>query len=260
MEKVNKTQWSNEMLNKKKEKWEDGIFTGPKAPWGYQIEKFPKRHLIVDERLNDMVKMIFQSVLYGCSVNDIIKQLNEARLSTPDEYANTGYLRINKGVKKKEWTYKMLLRILQNRIYTGCLEHGKKVWMDTEDGKKQVAQEKVQVVENTHEAYVTKEEFEQIQINLAKGSSGSSTDRMLANYEGYLYCGVCGKKLRRKKRGKYVYYGCLDSVKNGEVIKGCEGIKIEKRVLEKELDRLGWSVGKGKLRMIRGKIGVQVAV
>lgn len=162
---------------------------------------------------------------------------------TPEEYTNTGYLRINKSVKKKDWTYKMLLRILQNRMYMGCLEHGKKVWMDMEEGKKQVVQDEIQVIENTHEAYVTKEEFEQIQINLAKGSSGASIDRMLANYEGYLYCGVCGKKLRRKKRGEYVYYGCLDSMKNGEVVKGCEGIKIEKRMLDRNLMHLIGSVG-----------------
>ncbi len=78
------------MLNKKKEKWQEGVFTGPKAPGGYQIEKFPKRHLIVDERLKDMVKMILESVLYEHSINDIIKQLNELRVSTPEELVTIG--------------------------------------------------------------------------------------------------------------------------------------------------------------------------
>ncbi|MFI3211817.1 MAG: recombinase family protein [Eubacteriales bacterium] len=110
------------------------------------MEKWRIRHLIVDDRVNEIIKMIFELVYCGYSVDDIIKQLNEARFSTPEEYASTGFIRVNKREKKKEWTYKMLLRILQNRIYTGCLEHGKRVWMETEEGKKQVTQEEVLLV------------------------------------------------------------------------------------------------------------------
>ena len=241
--------WSNSMLNKKKEKWQEGVFTGPRAPLGYHINKFPKRHLIIDEPMKDIIRMLFNLILSGHSVNHVVVSLNQARISTPEEYPKSGFIYVNKSEKKKEWTYKMLLRIFQNRIYTGCLEHGKKVWIETDEGKKQVEQQEVQIIDDTHEAIINKEEFAKVQINLAKGSSGSIADRVFSSYEDALYCAVCGKKLRKKIRGKYIYYGCLDSMKNGEVIKGCEGIKIERTPLLKELERLDWSVGHGTLKL-----------
>lgn len=44
-------------------------------------------------------------------------------------------------------------------------------------------------------------------------------------------------------------------MKSGEVVKGCEGIKIEKRVLEKALDRLGWSVNRSCVDLKLNRVG-----
>ncbi len=49
-ENIKDTNWSNEMLAKKKDKWKSGEFSGPKAQWGYRIEHSPNRQLIVDDK------------------------------------------------------------------------------------------------------------------------------------------------------------------------------------------------------------------
>lgn len=82
----------------------------------------------------------------------------------------------------------MVIRILQNKVYTGCLEHNKKQGEEI-------------VVANTHEAIVDAEQFYNVQRNIAKGTTGSVIDRLLADYEGSLYCGVCGKNLEKKYVG-----------------------------------------------------------
>ncbi|MFI3201955.1 MAG: hypothetical protein R3Y54_10625 [Eubacteriales bacterium] len=69
-----------------------------KAQWS--IEKFPQRHLIVDNYSRDIIKMMFDIIEQGCTVNRLVAVLNVRRVSTPIEYSQTGFLFVSKKIRK----------------------------------------------------------------------------------------------------------------------------------------------------------------
>ena len=210
-----------------------GKYTAEKLPYGYKRDPEDKHHLIVDEEVSGIVVRMFEEKAGGKSVTKIAAGLNDDDIPSPSRYL------YEMGVVKQEryksclWGSTTIQRILQNRIYTGDMVQGKteKALYKGMDTIVKPAEEYI-VVENTHEAIISRELFDKVQkifeltgteMKTRKGTQEpfEKPDNL---YDELLVCGGCGKKmgLRSKKvngKRRATYY-CHYSVSHGEKCKG----------------------------------------
>ena len=160
-----------------------GLYHGAgRNPIGYNYQN---GKLIVNAYEAEQVKKIFQMYLDGFSYNAIENILTESG------YQNrySGYI---------SWT--TVRRILLNPVYTGQLHYGGVI------------------VENAHEALVSKEQFEEVQALVKKRKEIYGKNSFQSKYllTGLIFCGNCGARYFNYKaivkvKGKlynYKYYLC----------------------------------------------------
>lgn len=71
------------------------------------------------------------------------------------------------------------------------------------------------IVENAHEAIISKEQFDMVQIIHAKRQEKYGTTAFQSKYllTGMLFCGHCGARYYKRNTGKYAYYTCYSRSK-----------------------------------------------
>ncbi|XMB66270.1 recombinase family protein [Mycoplasmatota bacterium zrk1] len=204
----------------------NGLYVSPQAPYGYIKDPNDKTKLIIDETASEIVKKIFKLKLSGYNQSQIARELNESNILSPGRYAKYAKTKNFKN-KSQGWTSNAIRRILTNRIYTGTLVQGMyrtqnfklkhKAKLDLSD---------CIVVENTHEAIVSKETFEQVQAMNKLDTRTSPKNKKLYVLSGFLVCSDCNASLIRKsitKNGKtHAYYVCATHKNTG----GCTSHSI----------------------------------
>ena len=120
-----------------------------------------KNKLIIDTETAPIVHNIYHWRKEGMSNAGIARELNAMGIPTPSSY------RCNKGISKSQqrtnnlWCSQTIKGILQNPVYTGCVSQGKhkqRLGMPTI----RAAPEDWINIEDTHEAIITKEVFEEV--------------------------------------------------------------------------------------------------
>lgn len=183
-----------------------GFLNGGRAPYGYRrikvkVGEIEKAKLEAVPEHAPLVKRAFQMCIDGMGVKEIIKKLNAE-----------GY----KTRAGREWTNTVLYYMLTNETYTGVtIFNGYRYW-DSKGGKEQKAIR----VEGTHEALVTREQFEKArQVLKERGFTVTHPRAVASDYllSGILYCGLCNAKMlgTTAKGGQFVYYGCQNYLKKG---------------------------------------------
>ncbi len=152
---------------------------GGYTPIGYD---YRDGKLFVNPYEAEQVKKIFDWYLSGTSLKAIADRLTEE-----------GYK--NRYSSWNSWT--SVRNILSNPIYTGQLHFGDVI------------------VENAHEAIITKEQFESAKILRDKrheqyGLTAFQSKHLLT---GLLFCGHCGGRYYLRNSGKYSYYACYSRTK-----------------------------------------------
>ena len=188
-----------------KAKMKDGKYVGGRAPFGYTKDKDNKNQLIVDSEQAIIVKRIFDMALDGLSYYKIADILTSEGIKTPASYYNFEWCG-NYNPTFNKWNAKTIYDILNNRIYTGDLVQGRRCKVNYKV-KKIVKNnpDNYIVVENTHEAIIDKDTFNEVQKRLPKnvGRKEKKENNLL---DGLLYCGDCGHRIsvqaRRKKDNK----------------------------------------------------------
>lgn len=171
-----------------KNKKEQGLFLGNKAPYGYKKDKLNKNKLIINKRESEVVKKIFRLALEGNSHLSIAKMLNSSGIISP---------------KKGVWTASSIYNILNNKEYTGCLISN--VWTNISyKNKKRIKRDKSEwiIVKNTHPKIIDEEVFELLKTKKIKKQKKSNL-----LLDGLIYCFSCGSKMGTsylKKRDYYV--------------------------------------------------------
>ena len=117
------------------------------------------------------------------------------------------------------WSAKAVDRILHNEVYTGKLVQGKTRRLDYRSKKKMnVPMRDWTIVDNTHEAIISAEQFELVQRILETETRRPNDAETVALFAGFLYCGDCGSRLVRRsasyKGKRYIYYQCSGSKQN----------------------------------------------
>lgn len=117
-------------------KKEQGLFLGSKAPYGYKKDKNNKNKLIINKEESLIVKKIFKLAIEGKSNLSIANYLNDEKISSPSN---------------GKWSSSSIYNILKNEEYTGCLISN--VWTSISyKNRKRIKRNKEEwiIIKNTH--------------------------------------------------------------------------------------------------------------
>jgi len=191
-----------------------GKYVGRMAPYGYLKSKANKHVLIPDENIAPIIKQIFEMAGNGVAVSVIKNWLNDNEILPPRCYFHSIGLVSDKELPdQKHWSIKTVYAILRNRVYCGDIIQGKYTVKDSVLKKK--PESDWVIVENTHEALVSRELFEKIQSIRDKNRKGYSTPKVFPKniFVGKILCGHCGYSLERSRWGKNNYaFACRTNI------------------------------------------------
>ena len=217
-------------------KRKNGQFLGSFAAFGYLKDPQNKNRLIADEYAADIVRDIFRWKLEGVSPQDIADALNKLGVLSPMEYKRSLGMKYTTSFKtnsKALWSAGTVIRILKNPIYTGVLVQGKETTPSYKVHKRITKDQSEWVVtEDSHEAIISKIDFDSVQKVLKLDTRRSPDGEAVGLFSGMVFCGDCGASMVRKTvpagGRKYVYYVC--SAHKQE--KSCSPHRMRDTVLE----------------------------
>ncbi len=213
-----------------------GKFIGSSPSYGYQKDPNDHNKLIVDREAANVVRRIYRMFLAGNSILGITRHLNDAGIVNPSTYKREHG--INKNGSKSVsslWIDTTVRRILSNRMYVGDMvqKRYEVVSYKIHVGKPTKQSDWI-IVENTHEAIISREDFENVQA-LLKRDTRVSSDQKLSVFAGFLKCADCGRAMNKKTiiqpYKRYDYYVCSTYKKFDRT--ACTKHTIRSDVLEK---------------------------
>ena len=214
-----------------------------------------KNHLIVNVDQAEIVKLIFDLALKHKTYHYIAQYLTQKKIKTPASYYNYVWNTkcINESCISQEygvWVDTTIKAILTNRIYTGDVVQGKtkKINYKLKKIVKNNPNDYI-IVENTHDAIITKDIFNYVQTLLPKNVKRPEKKRFYL-LDGLLYCGDCKHRITiryQTKTGKCYttcnyyrtyskYHVCTTHTNNYEVL---ENVILDniREVCKKYLDK-----------------------
>lgn len=190
----------------RKEKWEQGSYTGGVPPYGYRAEWIgDKKCLFIEETTSDIVKQIYEMFLSGKNMKEIVRWLYDNRIVRPTEYHKTGNIYCQEKETLTQWSRGTVKMILTNPVYMGCLVQGRTCGKDYMlRDRHDIDSEDWSVKEHTHEPIISEEQFFQAAARFEKSSVYCNKDGYSKTvpveedvFAGVLFCGDCGSKMAR---------------------------------------------------------------
>ena len=187
-----------------RKKFEDGSYKQALAPFGYE---WKDKMLVVSERESEIVKLIFRMALSGSGYYTIANFLNNKKIPGP-----TG----------KEWSPNEVSLILSNLVYTGDILLQKTFVDESFRQKKNQGEMNQYLVDEHHEAIISKEEFESVQ-ELMKAKSKiyarneevpGSTEKKSYCFTSILVCSDCGSAMYRVENKDSICWVCKKHLDN----------------------------------------------
>ena len=197
-----------------------GCFLGAYAMYGY--EKTSDKHVIgVDPEAAVHVKTIFDLCEKGYSDSAIAKYLNERKVLCPARYKyEKGIVKNAKYANTSGWYPQTISGILTSRVYIGDMVQGARRSKEIKGKKEVVPMSERDIVSGTHEAIISKEQFDRVQeirmdrhrryekmIQENRRLAGKSEDSGIL--KGKVFCGDCKRAMVRKHikscKDKYRY-------------------------------------------------------
>ncbi len=217
---------SRKIKTAKRQKALQGLYLSGQTPYGYKQNPNNKNQLVIDEEAAITVRRIYQLALEGKGIAAIRKILSKEEVITPSVHKlNNGDTRFEKYINKTNWCSYSVNNILKNIVYMGDMEN-RKYEVENYKTKKitKVPLEKHIIVKDTHEAIITREDFQRVQELLAakRRLSNKTHDNI---FKSIVFCGVCGHRLcfasttRKRVSGKIVeeqLYKCIHHFTNPE--------------------------------------------
>ena len=194
-----------------------GKYVGGYAPYGYVLHPTIRNKLAVDPEAADVIRRIFREALEGSNTSQIARSLNDEGIPTPGQYFKSKHpdkKKFSNMSEKISWETVMVYNILKNLVYTGTLV-SRKMKSCGVGSKKRVVNEPI-IVEGTHEAIVSKEDFELAQKVIRGGGRNPTRKQHDYPLKGLVRCGNCKRAMtRRKNKAGIRYFQCIHSVNNG---------------------------------------------
>lgn len=193
----------------------NGQFIGAFAPFGYLKSKENKNKLIIDPVASETVKQIFEMYLNGCSMAMIAKALTDECVPTPTEYKksvqNLSYVNVN--IKYNVWRTETIKGILTNPTYIGNMAQHRSEKISYKMNKfKKIPRKDWIIAEDTHEAIISKEDFNTVQERIKQKSQLQyPVERVNHLLGGIIFCGDCEMPMTFRRVGKKKEFICLCS-------------------------------------------------
>ena len=215
-----------------------GKFVSGTPPYGYDLDPEDKHHLVINKDEAEVVKKIFEMSLNEDGRVKICKYLNDegilCRKELQRRIKNNLTLEPFKIKTKYIWSTSTIGRMLVNETYIGNLvqlKTYKKSYKDHREIPK--AQEDWIRCDNTHEAIISKSDFNQVQKLIKKNTKTKKKQEVIYSiYNGKLKCFDCGKAMVKQDdyRGNrnISNYFCISHL---YLSKSCSSHKIKTEIL-----------------------------
>ncbi len=237
---------SKRIKSSRQTRFNQGKYMGTNAPFGYLKDPNNKNQLIIDARYVSLIKRIFELAKNGLGIAKIRKILTEEKIPRPaacacDNGANFNRFFDGNEENRYTWSNNSVRGILRNPTYAGHLGGYKRVSLSMKSKKRAgIPMEDWQIIENTHEAIVSQDDFDIVQrlmTSRRKSKPGSSGYDNI--FSGIIKCADCGYAMRttvanRKKKERAVeniLYTCNNYTIYGRV--ACTNHNIEASLLHK---------------------------
>jgi len=219
----------------------EGGFAGAHSPYGYLKHPEDVHRLIPDEYAAPIVRRIFEMYVSGKGLTAITEWLNESGILPPKRYFHSiGLVSEKQAQGHIHWGTGSVNELLNNRVYCGDIVRGK-------NKTKNHLQERMPktdwvVVEDKHEAIVSRELFDKVQQLRKKANTSPkqrfSTPNSANIFTGKIVCGHCGHGLGRKRGSESSYsFSCITRYTYAKT--DCVPVNIsEAELKEKLLDML----------------------
>ena len=212
-----------------------GEFLGAFAPYGYKKDTENIHQLVIDEEVSCWVKFIYKKFLDGLNYTQIARELTDLGAPTPlmHKKKNHPNFALPKEFEVKLWSATTVKNILTLDVYIGNLTQSKyaKVSYKSKTVRMQDEREWI-TVENTHEAIISKEDFNRVQEIIKINSRAQSPPKQQNALAGIIKCGRCKRAMAiTEERGKGAYraYYCTTYHKHKDL---CKKNRISVSVIE----------------------------
>lgn len=200
--------------------------------YGYKVLPGHKHQMVIDPETAPIVRRIFLDVISGKATVQIARELNMEGIPTPLAYK--GITRRSKEAvpeRKPIWTHSRIHEMIKNLKYTGCMvNHTRESRCIRDTNQRKIPPEEWIITENTHEAIVSREEFDQAQAAIhRKAFFGRKETEPVPPF----YCAHCGRKLFRSA-GLNIQYYCTTPYQTG-ADEPCRKVRINKADMERVL-------------------------
>ena len=195
-------------------KGESGKHTASTPPYGYIKDEKDKDKWVVDEKAAEIVRRIFNLTMDGAGPYKIAKILEADKIDIPAYHQQKmGYgLHQSKNFEYPyRWCSSTIASILKKKEYLGHTVNFKTRKHFKDKKSKYVSEDKWLIFENTHEAIIDQETFDNVQRirgNVKRYPDGWGEYHPLT---GLMYCADCGSKMYVHRTNNYKnipYYTC----------------------------------------------------
>ena len=186
---------SKKVRTVKRTKAEKGEFIGAFAPYGYKKNPSDITKLVIDEKVAEIVKYIFNEYVSGNGLTYIAHRLNERKIPCPSIYKQQNCNYHCKTISGL-WGHNTIKSILTNKVYIGNLIQHKGEMVSYKVKKYRLLPKSEYLIkENAHEAIIDKKTFELAQDILKRKAHNihkkENKEHLLS---GLLYCPRCNNK------------------------------------------------------------------
>ncbi|MGG2093985.1 recombinase family protein [Bacillus sp. S13(2024)] len=195
---------SNRVKDYRRTAAQNGIFKGSIPPLGYEMNE--GKLYVRKDMTPDIVRRIFRDYLSGKGFDYIARDLYVEKIPTPSQIAG-------KKNASHTWRGSTVRRILENPHYTGDLVQGRSTTKSVTSKIRDYSDpEKYIIVPDTHEAIISKKDFETVQQLIAsRRKKRPYQEKHL--FTNTAFCADCGSGMHYRKNskgymcGSYVKYG-----------------------------------------------------
>ena len=234
-----------------KAQMEQGTFQKRNLPYGYRWNE-EHTNMVIDEETASYVRLIFQRKIEGCSMPMILDELDRLGAPNTELRKRQNGTRTGDGCSCKGWHKSTVYGILTNPHYVGDTVLGRSMVAIYKGIKSHNVKDKDEwiVFPNTHEAIISREDFQKVQDIMNAASVARQTKMqksaeiratLINLFDGKIFCADCGKRMyfhrkrvdKRKDGGWYAFYECSTYV--GRCYEHCTAHYIRQDRLESDV-------------------------
>lgn len=190
-----------------------GKFIGAFPPWGFLKDPEDKNQLILDPDTAPIKLQVKDWLLHeDMSLAGAAKRLNALGIPNPTKYKRLkGWKYQNPHARSNDglWTGATLKRELLSLMNLGHMVQGKQKVMSYKiHDKVAVPEEDWYIVEDTHEATFTQEDYDALRALLIRDTRTANKESVVHLFSGFIKCMDCKKAMQRSHGKGRVYYKC----------------------------------------------------